>query len=338
MLGYYVHHHGSGHLHRALAIQSHASAEIVGLSSLPRPRGWRGDWSQLADDADPILADLSTADHTAQSRLHYVPYGHPGLRTRMARLSAWFDSTQPRALVVDVSVEVALLARLHGIPVITMAQPGSRTDQAHSLGYGVSAGILAPWPSSAHGLWSGVGTAITVGPIARFAIDQSPVRVHPRRVVVLNGTGGGRLVRDAQQVMADLSEWEWIVLDRESGTWVDDPWSLIRSAAVIISHCGQNSVAEISAARRPAILMPQDRPFDEQRRLAEALSDLPVPATVLPGWPDAPILGKVLDRTAELEGADWASWNDGLGATRAAAYLDDLDRHSVQAAALAMSA
>ena len=51
VIGYYVHHQGRGHLHRALAIAAHAGTAITGLSSCPRPAGWPGDWIELADDA-----------------------------------------------------------------------------------------------------------------------------------------------------------------------------------------------------------------------------------------------------------------------------------------------
>ena len=122
MIGYYIHHQGSGHLHRALAIQRQSELEITGLSTLPRPSDWIGDWRQLADDAVPEASTESEAG----GWLHYVPQAHDGLRRRMGALSAWITRHQPAAMVVDVSVEVALLARLHGVPVIT-AGPARRT-------------------------------------------------------------------------------------------------------------------------------------------------------------------------------------------------------------------
>ncbi len=79
----------------------------------------------------------------------------------MAALSAWIADTRPDALVVDVSVEVALLARLHGVPVLTLAQPGRRRDSAHTLGYAVSEQILAPWPKAAGPIWQADPTATT---------------------------------------------------------------------------------------------------------------------------------------------------------------------------------
>ena len=338
VIGYYIHHHGSGHLHRALAIQHQAETSITGLSTLPRPSGWQGDWLQLPDDAG--LADLdgsgeNSDDRTAAERLHYVPLHHPGLRRRMRMLSQWIDRYEPTAIVVDVSVEVALLARLHGVPVITMAQPGVREDPAHSLGYAVSAAVLAPWPTGASRIWQvEAPTALVhLGAISRFAPASGDVQVIRRRVVVLNGTGGTSFGPAARSARASSPAWDWVILDRIAGTWVDDPWPLLCSAEVIVSHCGQNAVAEISAARRPAILIPQDRPFGEQRTLAAALPTMPggVPATVLDSWPDANRWSGLLAQAARLDGAQWSVWNDGDGAARAADYLDALDSRTVLA-------
>jgi hypothetical protein len=43
------------------------------------------------------------------------------------------------------------------------------------------------------------------------------------------------------------------------------------AADVVITHAGQSCVADVAAARRPAIVLPQPRPFDEQHATAETL-------------------------------------------------------------------
>ena len=272
MIGYYIHHQGSGHLHRALAIQRHSELDITGLSSLPRPSDWVGDWQQLADDAVPE----ARTEYAAGGFLHYVPLAHDGLRQRMGALSAWITRQQPAAMVVDVSVEVALLSRLHGVPVITLAQPGVRDDRPHTLGYGISDAIIGPWPRAAEQLWQVSdpkvrSRLITVGAISRFtpaAPSSGPSTAPERRVVVLNGTGGASVGAQVERAAQAQPDWTWTHLDRKSGTWVDDPWPLLCSASVVVSHAGQNLIAEIAAARRPAMLLPQDRPFDEQGCMA----------------------------------------------------------------------
>lgn len=325
VVGYYVHHQGSGHTHRALSINLAADFRVTGLSTARRPKGWRGDWVRLPDDAGAMPG----ADASGGGRLHYAPIGHPGLRTRMASIAAWIDDTAPALIVVDVSVEVAMLARLHGIPVVMMAMPGHRTDPAHRLGYDIAGAIAAPWPAAAGPLWRGTPDDLVktsyLGAISRFAPVPAPAKPL-RRVVVLNGTGGtGPTPRDIEHAAQATPDWDWVHLDRAHGTWVDDPWRLLCSAAVVVSHAGQNAIAEIAAARRPAVVIPQQRPFDEQHTMGRALSRLSwVPARVRPAWPTGREWPGLLAQVSELDGAAWSGWNDGAGAARAATLLGEL--------------
>ncbi|WP_199812616.1 MULTISPECIES: hypothetical protein [unclassified Streptomyces] len=142
MIGYYVHHHGSGHLHRARSIAAHSPFPVTGLSSLPAPQGWPGPWVSLPrdDDGDPA----TFGDVTAGGRLHWAPVLHAGLRGRMARIAEWVAATSPALLVSDVSVEVALLARLLGTPTAVAAMRGERGDAPHRTAYDLAELLLAP--------------------------------------------------------------------------------------------------------------------------------------------------------------------------------------------------
>ena len=320
MIGYYVHHQGRGHLHRAVSIARELREEVTGLSTLPRPGLWTGDWVQL--DADDTVTH--PRDPTANDRLHWAPLGDPGIRTRAAQLSAWFESAAPTAFVSDVSVEAALLARLHGVPVITVALPGQRADPAHELGYGLSTAIIAAWPPTASGMLASpaaAGRVSAVGAISRFPVLDPPAPAG-RTVLVLSGAGGAM----QQEFPLDAARertpgWEWEVLGL--GSWADQPWTHIRTAAVIVTHAGQNALAEVAAARRPAIVIPQDRPFDEQLTTARVLAAGPWPVVVRD---ELPVTGwaELLDRVVALDGADWATWNDGEGARRAARIIEDV--------------
>jgi hypothetical protein len=326
MIGYYVHHQGSGHGHRAVSVNRLAGVELTGLSTAPRPAGWTGPWVDLPDDAG-VGPEV---DVTAHGRLHYVPLGSRGLSRRMAMIAAWIEAARPEALVVDVSVEVALLARLHGLPVVVVAQPGHREDAAHRLGYDVASSIVAPWPRQLGGLWGATAEDLAktrfVGGISRFAPVVDPGLEAVRRVVVVNGTGGrGSSAADVAAARLASPGWEWIHLDRAHGTWVDDPWPLLRSATVVVSHAGQNLIAEIAAARRPALLLPQDRPFDEQLVMASAVEAAGLPALVRDTWPSPREWPELLTRLGGLDGSRWSLWNDGLGATRMAQLLTELE-------------
>lgn len=320
MIGYYVHHHGRGHLHRAAAVAASTDTVVVGMGSLPRPAQWTGPWIELPrDDVGPTSIDAS-----ARGRLHWVPEMDSGLSARMARISSWIAEVEPALMVVDVSVEVSLLARLHGTPVVTMVLPGDRRDLAHDLVHSVARRVVAVWPPGLSGMVDGVDVhgdqLVCVGGLSRFDGRQPPAPTPPpdgeRRVVLLAGAG------DAEGVWADLSVaqasapgWSWEVLG--PGSWVDDPWEQLCGADVVITHAGQNAIAEVAAARRPAIVVPQPRPFREQDTTASVLATHGrFPVTVCPdGLPTAG-WAELLDRTAQLDGSRWAIWNDGEGSAR----------------------
>ncbi|MET1074520.1 MAG: glycosyltransferase [Umezawaea sp.] len=337
MIAYYVHHHGSGHVHRATSIARHLDGEVVGISSLDAPARWPGRWTTLPGDAQGV--DVTRDDISAGGTLHWAPRHHAGLRERMALVSAELRSGSIRLLVSDVSVEIAVLARLHGVPVVVVAQPGRRTDRAHRTAYDLAEAIIAPWPQRPAPDWPGAWLAKTahVGAFSRFDGRPAPPATAQQNVLVLWGAGG-LTVSETQLHAAAVAtpEWRWHIAGpaasgkapgphppnlRHHG-WVDDPWPLLGEAGVVITHAGQNALAEVAAARRPAVVIPQPRPFDEQHATAEALvrSDLGV---AVPAWPEPDQWSAVL-ASAQSRGGDWSSWSHGDGAARAAAVLRDL--------------
>ena len=70
----------------------------------------------------------------AHGVLHWAPHHDAGLRGRMALIAQWVADVHPSAAVIDVSVEVAALLRLLGVPVVVVAMPGERIDAPHDAG------------------------------------------------------------------------------------------------------------------------------------------------------------------------------------------------------------
>ncbi len=330
-VGYYAHHVGAGHRHRALslsqALLARGAAVTVLTSDAPDEPWSTGDgaaWLRLDRDDQP--APGAGADQTARGRLHWAPLGHDGLRRRTAQLSAWIEATRPDLLVSDVSQEVTLLARLHGVPVVSVLLPGRRADAAHALGLGVSEEVVAFWPPQAHGAGSGLpddvaGRVRPLGGHSRFApvTAGGPRRRH--HLVVLAGTGGGaeHLVAAGEAALDSLDGWTCEVLG--GPTWVADPFAHLAQAAVVLTHAGQNAVAEVAAARVPAVVVAQDRPFDEQHATARALTADEWPAVVADdgaggGWAD------LVRRAGGLDGSRWQGWVDGGAAERFADLVE----------------
>jgi hypothetical protein len=154
VIGWYVHGHGRGHLQRLQCIAPHLRSPVTALSSLPRPPDWQHAWLPLDDD----LPRGDDVDATAGGTLHWAPRHHPGLRARTAAIAAWVAREQPSLVVVDVSVEVAVLVRSMGVPVVVAAMRGDRTDRAHRTAYDLAEALLAPWPGRCRSRGRGSGS------------------------------------------------------------------------------------------------------------------------------------------------------------------------------------
>jgi len=326
-IGWYAHHHGAGHRTRARVV----GAELVARGLSVTVLGSGLDAEVLATDGlgcvdlpldHPVAPgeDDSEVEATARGLLHWAPLRQEGLRARMARISAWLEAEQPSLLVVDVSTEVALLARLHGIPVVLVAQPGDRRDEPHTLALRCASAVIAPWPGWATAsLWR---TAVpredldlvAVGGVARARVEPGEAG-RPYGLVLAGGEGFDD-PETAGEIERAVPELDWVVLDGR--TWVTDVRSLVAGSEVVVAHGGQNAVADIARHQRPAVLAPQRRPHAEQEHLAraldaEGLAVLADPVRVQQeGW------AGLVARARSLGGDGWARWECDGAAARAA--------------------
>lgn len=312
---FYVHHHGHGHRHRARCVARLVDGPVLGLSTLGRPDGWPGVWVTLPPD--DLVGD-APVDVDAGGRLHWVPRDR-AVRRRAAAMSAAFEDHDVDHVVVDVSVEASVLARLHGLRVTVVAQPGDRRDPAHALGHDLADELLAPWPrKAASALLTTSATPVHhVGAISRFddRVGTGP-DPEPGRVLVLLGSGGHDL-SVVEEAAARDGDRRWHLAGPSEASprslrplgWVADVWEELRRAEVVVCHAGLNVVAEVAAARRPAVVLPQERPFDEQRHTARALRRLDL--AVVPDVPTPDGLVAAVAAAASRDGAAWARWLDG---------------------------
>lgn len=320
-VGWYVHHHGAGHRGRLAAVAPHLPG-VVALSSLP------------ADDAPCPWIELPRddeggppADAEAGGALHWAPLHDEGLRGRMAAIARWAEIARPRAFVVDVSVEVTLLARLLGVPVVVVAQRGVRRDPPHALAFGLAAAVAAPWTRATHQPGDGLpdDRLRFTGAISRLDGRTFPGVAAGGDVLLLVGAGGHGL--DAADVTAAAAAtgrvWHVAGALRAAGEGVVDHGEradvagLLERCSVVVGGAGGNTVAEVAAARRPFVCLPQDRPFAEQARQADALQRLGV-AEVRGRWPEAAEWPGVLAAAESRDPAGWSVLHDGHGAQRLA--------------------
>lgn len=339
MIGYYVHHQGAGHLTRMRSIAQHLSTPVTVLSSLDPPADCDLPWVRLArDDRGP-----GPVDPTARGTLHWVPRHDDGLRARTRQVVDWVASAVPVLVVVDVSVEMALLVRLTGTPVVVVAMPGLRDDRPHRTAFDLADGFLAALPSASPlGDWPEQRVARTdfVGAISRFDGRPAPSRRASRASgsdgpalqaggdrdgghgLLLWGQGGGAPTPyDVQQLRRATPGWTWEVAGSPEPWSADEVWSALGRADVVVSHAGQNAVAELAAARAPAVVVAAPRPFDEQQHTVRALTEAGI-AEGLAAWPEPERWPDLLRRAEERGGGGWARWSHGDGARRAAVALE----------------
>jgi hypothetical protein len=288
MIGWYVHHQGQGHRQRAEALASELSRltghEVTGLSTLSRPEQWDGPWVDLPDDA----TDAPVAP-TPGDQLHWVPVGGEGLLARTAAISTWIARARPAAVVVDVSVEVCLLARLHGVPVVSFVLPGHRDDTPHLTGLRTADALVSAWPPEVDPL-SGV-----------------PDDVHAR-VVPLGGVS--RFDGTPPTPADDLP---WTVLGGGAWTGRDGVRDALAGASVAVTFAGQGSIADLAALQVPAVVVAADRPFGEQAATVTSLQAGPWP--VVPATVEDALSRDLLLRASALDRTRWAGWC-GRGAAR----------------------
>lgn len=241
----------------------------------------------------------------------------------MALITQWVADAAPTAAVIDVSVEVTTLLRLLGVPVIVVAMPGDRVDPPHRMAYQLADHILAAWPRALyepHWLIPHSNKVSYVGGISRFdgRPEELVERVEAPTVLVLHGTGGSDIRLEMIGACAqEYPQYFWRTLGVAGAPWADDPWPAICAADVIIAHAGQNCIADIAAAGKPAIIIGQPRPFDEQLATARALARAGL-AIVLEEWPDLGAWPGLIAAAGALDTGGWRGWQTAGAASRAA--------------------
>jgi predicted glycosyltransferase len=334
-VGYYVHHHGAGHGVRAghIARALRVPVTLIG--------------SQLPDDLPAAVHRLQLPGDTAPGMnverfdvLHYAPLAVDGVRERMALLAQWFTERWPCLLVVDVSVEIALFARLCAVPVVYVRQHGLRDDAAHRLAYESASALLAPYPAEMEApdtpQWLRDKTTYS-GWLSRFAGAPSAAP-QPGQVLIITGHGGtglsaalihavARQCPDRQFRVAGGLQPDGLASGTASSNlhWLgslSNPQEEMRRADVVIGSASDSLVGEAASLGCRYIAVAEERPFDEQRLQARRLNELNVAIGLEQGWPAAPQWPALLDAALGLDPGRWRGWADVAAATRAARLIE----------------
>ena len=193
----------------------------------------------------------------------------------MAQIAAWVGDAAPRLIVVDVSVEVAVLVPADGRPVVVMGDarralrrraparlPAGGRDHRAVAGLGGRARPAAP-----HG---GDKTHARRRDLALRRTAAEVAGRHGRRRPARPGASpaGAAPADDRPARPARAARDARLGLDgaRPAGRPLGRrPVAAARAPPTSSSPTpGQNAIADVAAARRPAVVVPQERPHGEQ--------------------------------------------------------------------------
>lgn len=298
--GYFVHHQGRGHAERCAALVNalpearpvrifcarndifpplRPNVTVTPIPSLFEPTG----------DEPPGAALLDTPE-----TVHCAPVGWKTIGNAMGQMAAFFMHEAPELMIVDVSAEVAQLARLCSVPHVKVLQHGDRSDPGHRAAYDGAAGLLAPFHASLdqpgwerwdarmyHAPGLGLRTPMPERTAARARLNLGAQPV----ALVVSGQGGNGLAEAPLGVAArSFPAMRWITIGEvqrdwhatappnlEHRGWVDNAPDHIAAADVVVSSAGNTTCAQVLTATRPWIVVPEWRYFDEQVEKARAL-------------------------------------------------------------------
>ncbi|TXN54655.1 glycosyltransferase [Methylobacterium sp. WL2] len=319
-IGWYVHHQGAGHLQRARAVAAALPRPCTLIGTLAafdagaiarpgldvldlpddRPLGRPDIGGSELGDSDLSGSDFDGRDGEAgrPEAFHYAPLNHPGVRTRMARIADWAARTDPALIVVDVSVEVALLARLLSVPTLVVRLAGTRTDRPHLEAFRSATRLLAPFPEALDGAgvpdWVRAKTHYA-GFLAAPA--QAAAEAGDDILVVFGRGGAGGDLADLAAAARAVPDRPWHVLGPVTGSgdlpsnlhlhgWVGDVEARVARAALLVGGGGDGLVALAAGQAKRFLCLPEERAYGEQTEKAEALQMLGA-AIVHRGWPSA---------------------------------------------------
>lgn len=363
-IAFFVHHQGRGHAQRTMAVAAEFARDRPVSVLTAGPHLFDGFSRDIEIVALPnmIGAAVPTPRLYAEPTppvMHCVPLGLPEMRRTMRTILDHLDAREIGLFVVDVSAEIALLARIASVPAVQIRMHGDRGDIGHLGAYEACVGMLAPFderleqddypaPLRAKTFYSG-GLCTSVDRVPARAEARARLGLDPDREIIVAVTGGGgsgtpyapltvaaRAAPEALWLTLGPTHREGHETDfanlRELG-WVPSVTDYLAAADIIVASAGDNTVHEVARVGGRLIVMPEWRYFGEQARKAEALVRLGA-AVQAPQWPgDLQGWRDLLARARGLDGGILRGLYAPDAAARAADWLEGLTDELWQGAA-----
>ena len=339
-IGYYAHHHGSGHCRQAdklAALLPNDSRDQLTVFTSLEINTYRFDAIEEqhvvrlhAEDerTDDVLSGRP-GEYWKPACLHYSPVGNIDIQKRSHQIIEAIYQRHIDLMIVDVSAEVAMLCRAASVPYLYVRLPGIRDDTAHLSAFAGALALLAPYPQaleSAHTpqwvcdktlyldfIYSPKNEAlgfdkfmdvltqlradndsdnnITNSASTSVSTDtqSSPLgSTHNTEyttpiVTVIKGYGGHEAIDAKLPELRALLPNALIIslgpIAEDKRCYVDiaahveDVIPFIAHSDYLIMACGLNAVAQAYHYDTPLVVVPDERPHQEQAVMAQALID-----------------------------------------------------------------
>ena len=306
MIAYYAHSQGYGHANYAQLLARQAKDKLIVLTS-----------SDFIFDPDVRVVHLENEDRNENAfsekdfgvpgYLHHAPLGMPKMIRRNQKILQTLIDNQIRLVLVDVSVEVATLLRVSCVPYTYKRMMGNRTDAPHRFAYEGAAFLIAYYPKEFEPKntldWI-VKKTLYLGFVAKdpkSAIeikaqekDQELKKIQKPYVLLLQGLGGNNTSESLiEEIALFFHDFTIRVVGAVSAVKapenvaflgiVHDTGPYIQQATHIIAACGSNTVSEILSYNRNFLILPEERPYDEQQCFAEVLEENQIGVIYKPG-------------------------------------------------------
>ena len=321
-LGYYAHHHGSGHCRQVdklaallpiearklLTVFTSLTPDTYTFTSIDEEQVVR---LQAEDErADDVLAGRA-GDHWQPASLHYSPVGNSDIQRRSYQILDTIYQRRIDLMIIDVSVEVAMLCRSASIPYLYVRLPGIRDDAPHVNAFAGALALLAPFPrlleSTRTPEWVSKKTLYLdfisteqrnprtyhdfIKELMPLTADHKALSLilenkdknqnTPPIITVIKGYGGHQAIDIKLPELRRLLPNAFIIslgpIDDDKrhyvdiATQVEDVTAFIQHSDYLLMACGLNAVAQAYHYATPLVVLPDERPHQEQEVMAQAL-------------------------------------------------------------------
>lgn len=316
-IGYYAHHHGSGHcrqidkLAALLPIQKRQQLTVF-TSLAPEAYTFTAiDEQQIVrlypedERTDDVLKGRA-GKYWQPASLHYSPIGNADIQKRSHQILNTIVQRNIDLMIIDVSVEVAMLCRTASIPYLYVRLPGLRDDMPHIDAFAGALALLAPYPQAIEAamtpIWVCQKTVYldfinltknntsshqdfikTLTTLTADHPNVSPSFATKPIITVVKGYGGHEAIDAKLPELRRLLPSAFIIslgpIDNDMRAYVDiathvkDVTPFMHHSDYLLMACGLNAVAQAYYCATPLVVLPDERPHQEQATMAQALID-----------------------------------------------------------------